>query len=205
MSRRRCFGSRSRQRRSSAEAPAACRPAARPVDGSRVSTAASDVGHGLAGEQPRARSASRRARRRTPRCRRACRRLCRAPAPGSCRRRCRGSRPAAVAAGGERRRVMRQRRRSLAGARASSALARPKSSTFTAPSARSLMFAGLRSRWTMPRSCAASSASAIWRAIGSASSSGSGAALRCARASVGALDELHHERARAVAGDSSRP
>ena len=32
-----------------------------------------------------------------------------------------------------------------------------------------LMFAGLRSRWTMPRSCAASSASAICVAIGSAS------------------------------------
>ena len=37
----------------------------------------------------------------------------------------------------------------------------PKSSTLTVPSARTLMLAGLRSRWMMPRSCAASSASAI--------------------------------------------
>ena len=44
------------------------------------------------------------------------------------------------------------------------------------------MFAGLRSRWTMPCSCANSSASAIWRAIASASSSGSGpCAMRSAR------------------------
>ena len=60
------------------------------------------------------------------------------------------------------------------------ALARPKSNTFTAPSARSLMFAGLRSRWMMPCSCAASSASAICFAMGSASSSGIGPrAMRC--------------------------
>ena len=45
------------------------------------------------------------------------------------------------------------------------ALARPKSSTFTVPSSRTLMFAGFRSRCTMPRSCAASSASAICFAI----------------------------------------
>ena len=38
----------------------------------------------------------------------------------------------------------------------SSALARPKSSTFTLPSRAILTFAGLRSRWTIPRSCAAS-------------------------------------------------
>ena len=35
---------------------------------------------------------------------------------------------------------------------ASTSFARPKSSTFTGPSSRSLMFAGFRSRWTMPRS-----------------------------------------------------
>ena len=55
-----------------------------------------------------------------------------------------------------------------------SALARPKSSTFTVPAAVSLMLPGLRSRWTMPLSCAASSASAIWRANSSATSSGKG-------------------------------
>ena len=54
----------------------------------------------------------------------------------------------------------------------SMALASPKSSTFTVPSGRTLMFAGLRSRWMIPCSCAASSASAIWRAIGKASSRG---------------------------------
>ena len=52
-------------------------------------------------------------------------------------------------------------------------LARPKSSSLTPPSGRTLTLAGLRSRWTTPFSCAASSASAIWRAIASASSSGS--------------------------------
>ena len=60
------------------------------------------------------------------------------------------------------------------------AFARPKSSTFTVPSARTLMFAGFRSRWMIPCSCAASSASAICFAIGSASSSGNRARARCA-------------------------
>ena len=77
------------------------------------------------------------------------------------------------------------------------AFARPKSSTFTVPSARTLMFAGFRSRWMMPCSCAASSASAICFAIGSASSSGIGAA-RDALRQVLALDEFHHERAHAA-------
>ena len=40
-------------------------------------------------------------------------------------------------------------------------LARPKSSTFTSPSSVTLMFAGFRSRWTMPASWATASASAI--------------------------------------------
>jgi hypothetical protein len=39
--------------------------------------------------------------------------------------------------------------------------ARPKSSTFTTSSSVILILAGLRSRWTMPLSCAAASASAI--------------------------------------------
>ena len=42
--------------------------------------------------------------------------------------------------------------------------ARPKSSSFTVPSGRRLTLDGLRSRWMMPRSCAASSAPAICRA-----------------------------------------
>ena len=68
---------------------------------------------------------------------------------------------------------------------ASSALARPKSSTFTAPSGRTLMLAGFRSRWMMPCSCAASSASAICFAIGSASSSGSAPARDAIRRASG--------------------
>ena len=73
------------------------------------------------------------------------------------------------------------------------AFARPKSSTFTVPSARTLMFAGFRSRWMIPCSCAASSASAICFAIGSASSSRHRAA-RDALRQVLALDEFHHQR-----------
>ena len=53
----------------------------------------------------------------------------------------------------------------------SMALANPKSITFTVPSGRTLIFAGFKSRWMMACSCAASSASAIWRAMRSASSS----------------------------------
>ena len=60
----------------------------------------------------------------------------------------------------------------------SSALARPKSSTFTSPSGVTLTLAGLRSRWMTPLSCAASSASAICRAMPSASTSGIGPRLR---------------------------
>ena len=39
--------------------------------------------------------------------------------------------------------------------------ASPKSKTFTTPSAVIAMLAGFKSRWTIPRSCAASRASAI--------------------------------------------
>ena len=73
-----------------------------------------------------------------------------------------------------------------------SALARPKSRTFTVPSARTLMLAGFRSRWTMPCSCAASRASAICLAIGSASATGI-APLATTHREVLALDELHDE------------
>ena len=64
-----------------------------------------------------------------------------------------------------------------AGGVSSVPLARPKSSTFTVPSGLILMLPGLRSRCTMPFSCAASSASAICRAMPNASSSGSGPCL----------------------------
>ena len=77
------------------------------------------------------------------------------------------------------------------------AFARPKSSTFTVPPSRTLMFAGLRSRWTMPRSCAASSASAICRAIADRFVERNRPARDPLR-EILALDELHHERARSV-------
>ena len=83
-----------------------------------------------------ARSTSRRARSRTPRCRRACRLLSRAPVPGSCTPPYREWRHG--------------RRRSSSASPTSAAVASPKSSTFTMPSGVILMFAGLRSRWTMP-------------------------------------------------------
>ena len=107
-------------------------------------------------------SAFRRARTRTPRCRCACRPPVRAPARDSCRPRCRESRPRAF------RRPSSSATASDRGRRPSPAIAfaRPKSSTFTTPSGVILMLAGFRSRWTMPFSCAASSASAICRAIG---------------------------------------
>ena len=73
------------------------------------------------------------------------------------------------------------------------AFASPKSRTFTVPSARTLMLAGFRSRWMMPCSCAASSASAICFAIGSASTSGD-RALRDAIGERWPFDQLHHER-----------
>ena len=77
------------------------------------------------------------------------------------------------------------------------AFARPKSSTLTVPSGRTLMFAGFRSRWTMPCSCAASSASAICFAMSNASiewDRSAGGSLR----QVLALDELHDEGAHAA-------
>ena len=84
---------------------------------------------------------------------------------------------------GDRRRVQRGLRPHRA-RRGSIAFASPKSSTLTVPSARTLMFAGLRSRWMMPCSCAASSA---WRS-----------ASRCQ-----CLVQRHRVRARCAATRSS--
>ncbi len=71
-------------------------------------------------------------------------------------------------------------------ASAAHALARPKSRTLTFPSGVTLTFAGLRSRWTIPFSCASSSASATRPAIGTASSTGIGPRFsRSARSSPG--------------------
>ncbi len=64
------------------------------------------------------------------------------------------------------------------------ALARPKSSTLTLPSGVIFTFAGFRSRWTMPFSCASASASEICFAIAIASSVGSAPRFsRCERSS----------------------
>ena len=56
----------------------------------------------------------------------------------------------------------------------SAVLARPKSRTFTTPSGVTMTLPGFRSRWMMPLSWAASSASAICRAMFNASFNGSG-------------------------------
>ena len=87
-----------------------------------------------------------------------------------------------------RRRRERRRVRSACGARTPQPARAPSPTRSRAPSpcrrARTLMFAGFRSRWMMPCSCAASSASAICLAIGSASSSGiAPRAIRCDRSS----------------------
>ena len=85
---------------------------------------------------------------------------------------------------------------SASAASPSNAFARPKSSTLTAPSGVTLILAGFRSRWMIPFSCAASSASAICRAMESASSSCDGTmadAIRERRS----FGQLHDERAHA--------
>ena len=77
------------------------------------------------------------------------------------------------------------------------AFASPKSSTLTLPSGVIFTFAGLRSRWIIPFSCADSSASAIWTAI-SRTSSTPGRRDCSSFGQVLALDELEHERADAA-------
>ena len=74
------------------------------------------------------------------------------------------------------------------------ALARPKSRTLTLPSGVTLTFAGLRSRWTMPFSCASSRASAICFAMATASSTGIAPAPQ-PLGEVLAVDQLHDQHA----------
>ena len=83
------------------------------------------------------------------------------------------------------------------------AFARPKSSTFTLPVGVTLMFDGFKSRWTMPRSCAASSASASCRAMARASFQWKHAEGDPVR-QRGPLDQFEDERQRATR-DSSSP
>ena len=79
-----------------------------------------------------------------------------------------------------------------------SALARPKSRTFTRPSRVTLTLAGFRSRCTMPASCAVSSASAIWRAMRQCLVERHGAASD-PFSQVLAVDQFHHDGARVAA------
>ena len=62
----------------------------------------------------------------------------------------------------------------LSPASGTSIFARPKSRMRAWPPGPTMMFAGLRSRWTMPAACATASASASWIAIESAESVSSG-------------------------------
>ena len=117
------------------------------------------VGGGLAAGTRAGPPASRRAPRRRRRCRRGDRPAGRAPARAPCSRPCRAPCPASVSD------LRRSRRRGASGAvDLGSSFARPKSRILTRPSSVMKMFSGLRSRWTMPLSCAAASPRAIWTA-----------------------------------------
>ena len=166
MSRRRCFGSFSRQRRSTGA------PRRASIDGSAVQSGSRSQ-HAASVSVTSSPSNARCARQHLvehdaerPDVGALVDGSALAPAPAPCRRRCRGSCPSASCAGevrvGELRATLAVALDAPAG---SIAFARPKSSTFTVPSARTLMFAGFRSRWTMPCSCAASRASAICLAM----------------------------------------
>ena len=138
------------------------------------------------------RRASRRARTRTPRCPSACRPPARAPAPDSCRRQSRRSRPAGC---------RRPTRWPLASCRAMHPRPQPSPDRSRELSRRRsgviLMLAGFRSRWTMPFSWAASSASVSCRAMASASASRSGPPRKALGERL-ALDQLEDQRAHAV-------
>ena len=101
----------------------------------------------------------------------------------------------------------RRRRRGIVGAARTSppsAFARPKSSTLTSPPGVTFTLAGFRSRWMTPRSCAASSAPAIWRRRRRAPRRRE----RPAGQSIlerGAVHQLQHEGQASVAGSSSTP
>ena len=103
------------------------------------------VRYGTGGKRRPCPLASRKGRSQTPRCPRACRPACRVPAPGSCTPRCRAARPTPVSIAGD---VIVGDWVTLGDMApgGSNALAKPKSSTFTVPSDRTLMLAGFRSR-----------------------------------------------------------
>ena len=74
--------------------------------------------------------------------------------------------------------------------RGSAIRARPKSSTLIWPSARRMMFSGFRSRWTMPRSCAAASAAAMCDERADAAAPAGAVRPRAPRASVSPAHQL---------------
>ena len=79
------------------------------------------------------------------------------------------------------------------GRRPPTSLASPKSSTFTRPSWVTITLAGFRSRWMIPFSCAAASASASAPAISTIRSTGRPFARDDARERL-SLDQLHGEK-----------
>ena len=85
----------------------------------------------------------------------------------------------------------------------SSAFARPKSSTLTVPSGRSLMLAGFKSRWMTRCSCAARAPSAICARDLQCLVDRDGP-LRDAIGERRPLDELHHERRDAARSPPAR-
>ena len=127
------------------------------------------------------------------------RRGARRPARATCTRACRArrrprchrGRAAAFARG---RRLGDAASGSFSAAPARRSLARPQSRTIVSPNAPTRMLLGLRSRWTMPWSCAYATASAAVMTCGSSAS-------RSARVSASRIDarqrlpehELHHE------------
>ena len=137
-------------------------------------------------------SASRRARTRTPTRPCACRRAFRGPAPGSCTPRCRGSSRSRSPRSSWSEGASASRSARRAEPSPTTAFARPKSRTFTLPSGVSLTLAGLRSRWTMPLSCASARASAICFAIARLSSIGIRPRFNRSR-EVFAFDELQDQ------------
>ena len=202
MSRRRRFGSRSRQRRSRARTRGGTSGGSAAVSIARVSTAASvsDTVSPSNSRRPGEHLVEHDAE--GPDVGALVDRLARAPARAPCTPPCPRMMPACVMPAsvsvGE----------SQAAASASRSRAPgpwPGRSRAPSPCRRrvTLTLAGFRSRWTMPFSCAASSASAICRAIGSASS-GERRRARCARrASSPSTSSI--TSAGAVPSASSRP
>ena len=135
---------------------------------SLIRTAASVSGTSSPGKAPLPVSISYRTQP-NPQCRCVYQQLSHAPALGSCKQPYREIIPTPVIIAGHVL-VGDALASTLSAETGSKAFASRKSSTLTAPSGRSFMFNGFRSRWMMPCSCAASRASAICLAMGSASS-----------------------------------